>query len=235
MSLLPKDTGARYAAARVEVSSLLRPAREVGGDFYDHFFLDEFRLAFLIGDVSGKGIPAALYMAVTKTLLTAYSSPLLSPGEVVSQVNRKLCEEDHGGMFVTLIFGVLDTRSGQFEYCNAGHLPPLLLSTTGGIESLTGAKGVALGLARDFEYPVTSRSIGAGETIFLFTDGVSEALNAGREFFGEDRLWDLLRPVGLEPVAAVTSRVLREVEAFSGELEQTDDISVIAVRWTGKA
>jgi len=233
MSLLPKEFPAFPERQEIDIHAMLRPAREVGGDFYDFFFVDEQRLCVLVADVSGKGIPAALFMAVTKTLLKAHSSPLRSASEIVARVNEEVCDEGDTGMFVTLLYAQLDTRTGQLEICNAGHIDPFLVSAEGDINPLGSTAGVALGLMRGLTYSATSRSLLPGEMLFFFTDGVTEALNSQRAFFGAGRLKAVLENAHSEPVESINRRVMQEVREFCDTREQSDDISVLAVRWLG--
>jgi sigma-B regulation protein RsbU (phosphoserine phosphatase) len=234
MSLLPKVFPAFPDRREFDIHAIVRPAREVGGDFYDFYFLDDDHLCLLLGDVSGKGIPAALYMAVTKTLLKATSCSTLTAGEIVAKVNNELCEDSDTGMFVTLLYAILHTGTGEVQFSNAGHHPPFLLRASGGVAPLEGESGVALGLLPGLEYPVVKTQLAPGDTLFLYTDGVTEALNAEREFYAPARLQMLLREVQEQPVDRITRAVTREVRTFSGEREQTDDISVLALRWMGK-
>jgi len=235
MSLLPKTFPAFPERTDFDIHAIVRPAREVGGDFYDFYFIDEDRLCALIGDVSGKGIPAALFMAVTKTLFKANASPTCSPAETLARVNRELCNESEAGMFVTLLYVFLDIRTGELQLCNAGHHPPLLISVRGEVTALSGQAGMALGLLPDIEYPVLSRQMQPGDTLFLFTDGVTEAVNENREFFSNERLHAAVAATHREPVHGITRRVIQEVRGFSAERDQTDDISVLALRWLGAA
>lgn len=231
MSLLPKVFPAFPQRTDVDIHAIVRPAREVGGDFYDFHFIDEERLCAVIGDVSGKGIPAALFMAVTKTLLKVSASPTRSPSETLAQVNRALCEESETGMFVTLLYVVLNTRTGELQLCNAGHHAPLLISGSGALTVLSGATTLALGLLDEIEYPVVTRHLRAGDTLFLYTDGVTEAVNDKREFFSVGRLHATVAGAHTEPVDSVTRRVVEEVRSFAAERDQSDDISVLALRW----
>jgi len=233
MSLVPKRFPAFPDHSEIDVHAVLRPAREVGGDFYDFYFLDEERLCILLGDVSGKGIPAALFMAVTKTLLKANSSGALAASEIVGNVNHELCADSETGMFVTLLFAVLDIRTGEVEVCNAGHVAPLVLTAAGQVEPIQGPAGPALGLISEMEYPVVRRRLSPGDTLFFYTDGVTEALDPERNFYSASRLKLALTSTPAESAEHLTGRVVQDVRAFCGEREQSDDISVLAVRWLG--
>lgn len=233
MSLVPKTFPAFPERPEFDVHALLRPAREIGGDLYDFYFLDDDWLCFLIGDVSGKGVPAALYMAVTKTLLKASSSRRVPLAEMMQQVNEELCEQTDSGMFVSLLYGHLHTKTGELEFCNAGHPAPYLLDAAGGVSPIIGAKDVALGAMAGLTYGATSLRLAPGDTIFLYTDGVTEALDGGEHFYANGRLEFVLKDVAPLAVEKITRGVVRDVRTFCGEHEQSDDISVMAVRWHG--
>lgn len=233
MSLVPKRFPAFPERPEFDVHALLRPAREVGGDLYDFYFLDDARLCFLIGDVSGKGIPAALFMAVTKTLLKASSSGDRPMERMMADVNNELCDQSDSGMFVSLLFGRLDVGTGILEVCNAGHPDPFLLHAAGGVEPLVCEKDVALGAMSELEYHSTTVRLDPGDALFFYTDGVPEALDGRDEFFTVNRLRSTLEHVAGMPVEKITRGVIKDVRTFCGEREQSDDISVMAIRWRG--
>ena len=234
MSLVPKNFPAFPERTEFDVHALLRPAREVGGDFYDFYFLDDDRLCFLIGDVSGKGIPAALFMAVTKTLLKASASRGLPMAQMMAQMNDELGEQSDSGMFVSLFFAVLDVKTGALTFCNAGHPPPFLLSAAG-VAPLDGARNVALGAMPGLAYRATTAQLAPGDALFLYTDGVTEALAGGDRFYGPARLQSTLADVAALGVEKITRGVVTDVRAFCGAREQSDDISVMSLRWLGPA
>ncbi|MEO7319364.1 MAG: SpoIIE family protein phosphatase [Chthoniobacteraceae bacterium] len=231
MSLLPKTFPAFPDRPEIDIHAIIRPAREVGGDLYDYFFLDEHRLAVVIGDVAGKGVPAALVMAVTKSLVKATALAGHDAGEIIARVNDELCEEVEDGMFITLLFAILNITTGELEYCNAGHLSPLLLRTDHTITPLDGGHAPALALVKGLPFPAARHTLTPGDTLFFFTDGVTEALSSSRQFYTPQRLQIILREVHAEPVAKITRAVVQDVSTFCGEREQADDISVMALRW----
>ena len=233
MRLLPKTFPAFPDRPEIDIHAIIRPAREVGGDLYDYFFLDEQRLAVIIGDVAGKGVPAALVMAVTKSLLKTTAVPGHEAGEIIARVNDKLYEEVESGMFVTLFFAILNVSTGELEYCNAGHVSPFLLRADGSIAPLDGGRATALALGRGLTFPTARHQHAPGDVLFLFTDGVTEALSGAREFYTPQRLQNILREVHAFPVGKITRRVVQDVSTFCGECEQADDISVLALRWLG--
>jgi sigma-B regulation protein RsbU (phosphoserine phosphatase) len=233
MSLVPKSFPAFPGRPEFDVHALLRPAREIGGDLYDFYFLDDDWLCFLIGDVSGKGVPAALFMAVTKTLLKASSSRSVPMAKLMEQVNNELCEQTDSGMFVSLIYGHLHTKTGDLEFTNAGHPAPYLITADGTVRPLKAEKDVALGAMSGLEYHSEQLRLSPGETLFFFTDGVPEALDRSDNFYANQRLEVALHSLSEVPVEKMTRGIVRDVRTFSGEREQSDDISVMAIRWNG--
>jgi phosphoserine phosphatase RsbU/P len=233
MSLVPKSFPAFPGRPEFDVHALLRPAREIGGDLYDFYFLDDDWLCFLIGDVSGKGVPAALFMAVTKTLLKASSSRSVPMAKLMEQVNNELCEQTDSGMFVSLVYGHLHTKTGDLEFTNAGHPAPYLIAADRTVRPLNGEKDVALGAMSGLEYHSTQLRLSPGETLFFFTDGVPEALDRSDNFYANQRLEAALHGLSEVPVEKMTRGIVRDVRTFSGEREQSDDISVMAIRWNG--
>lgn len=235
MSLVPKHFPAFPGRKEFQVHALLRPAREIGGDLYDFYFLDDDWLCFLIGDVSGKGVPAALFMAVTKTLLKASSSRREPMANMIAHVNDELCEQTDSGMFVSVLYAHLNTRTGELEFCNAGHPTPYLIDVDHKTRPLTGAKDVALGAMSALDYHTTCAQLQPGDTLFIYTDGVTEALDRGDRFYSNARLECVLNDLGTLEVEKITRGVVRDVRTFCGEREQSDDISVMALRWLGPA
>jgi phosphoserine phosphatase RsbU/P len=233
MSLLPKIFPAFPDRKEFDVHAVVRPAREVGGDFYDFFLIDPRTLCVLISDVSGKGVPAALFMAVSKSLIkaTAFGEPALN--HMVAKVNDELCEEADAGMFVTLLIALLDTETGRVELCNAGHLPPYLVKGDGTVTLLKGPRAPALALASGLTFATEIRQLEPGDALFFFTDGVTEALNPERKFYTVEKLAESLPRFASLPLEKMTRGIVQEVRTFSEESEQADDISVLALRWLG--
>ncbi len=209
----------------------LRPAREVGGDLFD-FFHDERNLFFFIGDVSGKGVGAALVMAMTKTLFRATAGVHESPGLVLESMSARLYEETDPAMFVTAFFGVLDLESGHLRYASAGHDRPFLISATGdSVTPLDLKPGLPLGVFPSFQYTVLERTLAPGEALFLYTDGVTEATNDRDELLGTESMVEAVHgAAGGEP-AAVVGHVIATVERFAGGAPQSDDITVMCIRY----
>ena len=235
MSLVPKDFPAFPGRTDIDLHALVKPAREVGGDFYEFSLAPDDWLCFFIGDVSGKGVPAALFMAVTTTLLKASSFRPGTVGDTLAKVNDQLCAQTDSGMFVSLIFGLLDLRTGALEIAVAGHPSPFLLGASGEVTPMHVFRDVALGAVAGVEYRVTHAQLQPGDALFFYTDGVTEAMNGRKEFYTPARLQIALRDLAREPVEKITRGVVRDVQTFAAEHEQSDDISVMAVRWPGPA
>ena len=222
-----------------ELDAGMTPAKEVGGDFYDFYMLDENRLAVTVADVSGKGVPAALFMVVAKTVLQNFAMAAKSRGdfaEVVAHANDRLCEGNDQMMFVTVFFGVLDLRTGEFVYVNAGHNPPLVLR--GGQEPCylmpEGKPDKPLGVMEGRAYQQCSMTLTSGDMIFLYTDGVTEAINETAELYGEERLKEALSGIDRNAPISETLGSLREsIKTFAGTAEQADDITMLGLRYSG--
>jgi sigma-B regulation protein RsbU (phosphoserine phosphatase) len=214
------------------LGATLVPARAVGGDLFDHF-LDGSRVFFLVGDVSGKGVAAALFMARTKTVFEAVAGREADPGAVLARVNRSLCRDNDAGMFVTAVVGALDLATGELAFALAGHDPPLLVPGDGPPAPVSAEGGRVLGLIEASDFPVNRLRLGRGEALVLYTDGVSEAQDAGGSFFGVERLVATVAGVRHEPAPAVTARVLEAVRAFASGAPQSDDITILTLRYLG--
>ncbi len=211
------------------------PAKEVGGDFYDFFMLDESHLAVVMADVSGKGVPAALFMVIAKTIIKNQALTGESLDQVFAHANDQLCANNGEGLFVTAFMGLLDLKSGDFTYVNAGHNPPLLRRKDGLYEYLKLDPGFVLAGLDGMQYASSHLTLREGDTLFLYTDGVTEALNPEEELFGEDRLREALnRDEGRElPVDQLLPYIRADLEKFARGAEQADDISMLALRYRG--
>jgi serine phosphatase RsbU (regulator of sigma subunit) len=231
MGMLPKRFPDR---PEFEIRAALKPARSVGGDLYD-FLLAGDRLWFLVGDVSGKGVGAALFMAVTRTLFHA-----VVPGEsalerVLPRMNRELARDNERSMFVTAFLACLDLETGELEYANAGHNPPYRLLDGGALEAVEGGRGVPLGVFEDSPYATDRLALRPGEGLFLYTDGIVEALNAQGEAFTEARLEETLRSLAEAPASRIVDRTLEVLARFVGEAPPSDDVTVMALRFARPA
>jgi len=215
-----------------ELGATLVPARAVGGDLFDHF-LDASRVFFLVGDVSGKGVAAALFMARAKTVFETLAAREADPAALLTTVNRSLCRDNDAGMFVTAVAGVLDLASGELAYAVAGHEPPVLVPAEGRPELVPVEGGRVLGLIEASEFPANRLRLAKGDAIVLYTDGVSEAQDEKGAFFGVDRLVATTAGLRQEAAPALTDGVLAAVRAFAGEAPQSDDITILTVRYLG--
>jgi sigma-B regulation protein RsbU (phosphoserine phosphatase) len=234
MSMLPKTFPPFPERRDLDIFAAITPAKKVGGDFYDFFFLDENRLCFAIGDVSGKGVPAALFMAVVKTLFKAIAGRVQNPGEILSTVNREICRDNDSQMFTTLFCGILDTRTGEIRYSNGGHNPPYHLSRAG-VQQVPKTGGRVLGLLEETTYAGSRLVLGPGETLLLYTDGVTEALDPAEQFFSERRLESILTQINFASAREQIEYLTREITLFAADAEQADDITTLAIRFLGPA
>lgn len=223
---LPASDGFRVAGA-------MRPARAVSGDFYDAFFVDADHVCFTIGDVSGKGVPAALFMSMSRMLVRGKADRTLSTARIVTDVNRVLLEGNDACMFVTLVVAMLDLRTGQVTYSNAGHTPPFVVST-GGVSKLTARHGPAVGI-QDVAYREDTVQLVQGDSILLYTDGVTEARNSELDLFGETRLTAWLEYHTQESPRNLVQAMVAEVEAFEHDMVQADDLTLLSVEYSGPA
>lgn len=206
-------------------------AKEVGGDFYDFYFVDEDTLAFLIADVSGKGIPAAMFMMEAKTLLKSYAESGMGVAEVLTQANNKLCEGNEAGMFVTVWMGCLNTRTGEVTYANAGHNRPVIRHADGSVEMVKSRPGLVLAGMEDIRYRANTVQLKPGDLIYLYTDGVTEATNADNGLYGDNRLLAVLEGNTDADVHAVCANVKTDVDIFVGDAPRFDDITMLALTY----
>lgn len=231
MSLLPKIFPPFLDIPDFDLHALLKPAREVGGDLYDFCRIDDERVCFFLGDVSGKGVPAALFMAVTMTMLKATAAKRLNPDEILREVNDQLSRDNATGMFVTLFCGIVNIRTRELLYANGGHNPPVLLGRGGEAIFLEGTDGVLLGAMEDMDYAMKRVTLAEGEGLFLYSDGVTEAMDEEDRLYSDERLLEVLKDMGELSSAKVVAGVVESVLAFAGKAPQADDITVMMVRF----
>ena len=215
--------------------ALMTPAREMGGDFYDFFTLDDGRLSLVMADVSGKGVPAAFFMAIARTVVRAAANRHSTPGPCLQEVNDSICAQNPQDLFVTLFYGILDPDTGEFVYANAGHNPPFVVRHAGEVSPLPMTGGMAVGVMPELPYDEDAVTLAPGDTMFLYTDGITEAMNADQEEFTEARLETVLSGGHGLPVSVVLENVTSAVVSFVGEAEQSDDITCVVLRYDGKA
>ena len=232
-SMLPHDFPSR---ADCELYATMHAAKEVGGDFYDFYFLDENHLVITIADVSGKGVPAALFMAISKTILQNFALSMKNPDDfsaVMTLANQQLCQNNDEMLFVTVFMGMLDLKTGEFIYVNGGHNPPLVCRENK-FEYLDVGKSCMLGIDEDVPFPQKKIKLASGDMIFLYTDGVTEAMNERGELFGEDYLHEVLnREDKSESLEILLENMRRAIKIHAGDAEQSDDITMLALKWNG--
>jgi CHASE2 domain-containing sensor protein/serine phosphatase RsbU (regulator of sigma subunit) len=235
MGLLPAPRVLFAGEPRFTLEALLEPARTVGGDFYDCFMIDRHRLFFVVADVSGKGLPASLFMALSKSLLKsiALRADSLDPGTIFMRASAEISRDNAEALFVTAFAGILDLRTGALDFCNAGHEPPLACAPGAQPEALEHSGGPPLCVLEGFEYPSGHRVLVPGEWLCVVTDGVTEAMNRHGDLYGATRLRSLLaRHTGDGPDVLVAA-IGEDVRAFAGDAEQSDDVTLLCVRWNG--
>ncbi len=231
MSILPKRFPPFPERDEFEIFAAIEPAKEVGGDFYDFFFVDRDNLCFCIGDVSGKGIPAALFMAVTKTLIKAKTSKGMYPDEILSYVNKELCVDNDASMFVTIFCGILNTRTGEVLYCNAGHNPPYIFTKARGVEILASKTGMALGVYEEAKHTTRTVTLASGDRIFLYTDGVTEAMDINGNFYTDERLKKFLENQKIIDIEERLRNTLNDLKIFASGAPQADDITLMEIKY----
>lgn len=211
----------------------MHTAKQVGGDFYDFYMLDEHRLGFVIGDVSGKGVPASLYMAVSRTMLKAIASQIDDPAMCLDTVNTMLIPESDLTTFVTVFFGIMDTRTGHVRYSNGGHNLPYLVRSDGTVEEVENTAGLLLGKIDFIEFETKEFTLAPGDKIMMFTDGVTEANNEDGEMYEEPRLEEFLKKRYKDATSTMVRALIVDVLKFAGKADQSDDITVLAVGYEG--
>ena len=229
MGMLPKSFPAFPEREDISLAAKIVPAKEVGGDLYD-FFINDEKLYFIVGDVSGKGIPASLVMAVTCRLFRSIASYLDTPQEIMSSLNDSLSDGNESNMFCTAFLGVLDLKTGRLAYCNAGHNAPLLINANGNVSAMDVTPNLPLGLFTGFPYQGQEIDIEKDTMLYLFTDGVNEAENSKMEQFSDERLVAMLKAnSGTEP-KGIVEVTLSEVERHADGAKQSDDITVMCIK-----
>jgi serine phosphatase RsbU (regulator of sigma subunit) len=225
--MLPKTFPPYPDLEELALYGALMSAKEVGGDLYD-FYVRDYKAFFCIGDVSGKGVPASLLMAVTRSLFRSFSSRIDDPGEIISQVNNAMSEMNENSMFVTLFVGVLDLHTGNLTYSNAGHCAPVLLG--GEPTFLAVDANIPVGVMSEWQFSSQQTTINPGQTVFLYTDGLTEAENANLEQFGEERMLKVLGQSDTAPRPLVEN-ILQTVKTFVGTTDQSDDLTMLAIHF----
>jgi sigma-B regulation protein RsbU (phosphoserine phosphatase) len=233
-SIIPQDFPAFPDRTEFEVYARMIPAKEVGGDFYDFFAIDKSRIGIVIGDVSGKGVPAAMLMAISRTLLKATALKGIAPDICLTEINGIIAEESLSTMFVSLFYGILDARNGNFEYCNAGHNLPYIMANEGEINQIENVGGLFVGAFKDTEYEPQTITLKPDDSLFLYTDGVTEAMDADDNEFGDDRLNESLQRMIDKSPTNLTNSIIDEVKKYSEGTVQSDDITCLVLKYFGK-
>ena len=231
-ALLPAALTAHAIAGRFDIHAVMIPAKEVGGDFYDYFLIDQERIGFVVGDVSGKGVAAALYMAVSRTLLRATAVQGFGPHECLRIVNDRLCSDTDSGLFVTITYAILDTTTGELTYATGGHPPPIVITDARAAE-LKKAPGTVLGMMEDLDYSSERVTLEPGARLVLYSDGVSEAMNPANELFGEERLVQFLGKLRPATAEGCNNAIVDRVRVFADTAPQADDITVLTLIYRG--
>ena len=229
-TILPKNFHPFPKLDTLEIYAHMNAAQYVGGDFYDFFPIDDCRLGFVIADVSGKGVPAAIFMAISRTVIRAIALTEKSAAECMARANTILCGESVNDMFVTAFYGILNVRNGLMLYCNAGHNLPLLLRGSGEISWVPKTGDLVLGAYPNMPYHEQTLQFELGDSLLLYTDGVTEAQNKAREFYGNDRLIKACRHLPGSKPEAIIQAVSENLQAFTKGAEQSDDITMLAIK-----
>ena len=230
MGMLPKSFPAFPERKDIALAAKIVPAKEVGGDLYD-FFIDNDKLYFIVGDVSGKGIPASLVMAVTCRLFRSVASHLDKPEDIMTSLNNSLADGNESNMFCTAFLGILDLKTGHIAYCNAGHNAPLLMESNGNVSAIDVKPNLALGLFSGFPYEGQEITISKDMTLYLFTDGVNEAENDAKELFGDERVVAMLQDIANRGPKEIIEETFARVERHAAGANQSDDITVMCIKY----
>ena len=231
LAILPRNFDLNMPnASNVDICASMHAAKDVGGDFYDFFRIDDERFGFTIADVSGKGVPAAIFMAVSRTLIKATGLRTVSASESMKMVNDVLCGESVDSMFVTVFYGIYNVNTGEINYCNAGHNAPYILHGDGSVEMLHSHINLVLGAFEGMDYKGDSMQLGEGDTLVLYTDGVTEAERADHRQFGEPLLEQVLAGLAGKESVRVVDTINEKVKEFADGAPQSDDVTVLAIR-----
>ncbi len=231
MNIVPSDFPPFPDKPVIDIHAILKPAREVGGDFYDFFFINSDRLCLVVGDVSGKGVPAALFMSMVITYIRSIARVFNEPDLILNDVNREISRGNDSCTFVTVFLGILNIKTGELSYTNAGHNPPLKISSRNDVILLDDAKCPAIGMDDDFSFSRKTIMLQSLDMICLYTDGVTEAFDEKRQMFSEERLIEEVSGHREYSASKLADEVLQKVQSFSKEMPQADDITILNVRY----
>jgi sigma-B regulation protein RsbU (phosphoserine phosphatase) len=234
MSMLPKAFSKFSGKYALDLHAYLCPAKEVGGDFYDFFSIDDDHVCFTLGDVSGKGVPAALFMAMTKSLIRVVAENNCDAGDIMSRSNNYLARDNEQAMFVTVFLAILNYKTGELTYANAGHNPPYMVSSNGNVKLLKTKHGIAMGVFENAGYIFETITLQPGDGLFVYSDGITEAKNPANEMFGNKRLEKTLKQYGPGPSQSMNTEITKSLQTFVNGAQQSDDITMLFVRMKKK-
>lgn len=230
-SILPQEF---VLHSSCDIHAFMTPAKEIGGDFYDFFPLDSDKVAFLVADVSGKGVPSALFAMANQALIRGISSGLCtSTGELLSKINVKCCKNNENCMFVTLFLAILDAKNGKLTYTNAGHTPPVVVDANGSCRLLPLTEDVPLGISEDEDFSENTIDIKPQDTIFVYTDGVTEMMNSRGEEYGEERMIADLGSQAGKTLEEMGDHIYKKANEFADGVQQFDDLTYLLMRYLG--
>lgn len=230
-SILPQEF---VLHASCDIHAFMTPAKEIGGDFYDFFPLDSDKVAFLVADVSGKGVPSALFAMANQALIRGISSGLCtSTGELLNKINVKCCKNNENCMFVTLFLAILDAKNGKLTYTNAGHTPPVVVDANGSCSLLPLTEDVPLGISEDEKFSENTIDIKPQDTIFVYTDGVTEMMNSRGEEYGEERMIADLGTQTGKSLEEMGNHIYKKANEFADGVQQFDDLTYLLMRYLG--
>lgn len=233
MGMIPKIFPPFPNLTEIDIYATLQPAKEVGGDLYDFFMIDENHICFAIGDVSGKGVPASLFMAVTRTLLRSVAPELKSPRAIMESLNKSLSTNNESNMFVTFFLGVIELSSGKLTYANAGHNPPVLISREGKVVYFELTQDIPIGIFEEFSYVEKVRTLVQGDKLFFYTDGVTEAENQQEELYSDKKLIDCLAAHWMSAPHEIITEVTEDIAMHVKGNQQSDDITMLTIFYYG--
>ncbi|MBA4411344.1 MAG: SpoIIE family protein phosphatase [Bacteroidota bacterium] len=234
LNIIPSGKPSFTDHPEIDLSAILKPAETIGGDLYDYFFIDEYHLLIVIGDVSGKGISASIFMAIASTLIKTNAN-ILSAKDIVSHVNKELSERNSNQYFVTLFIGILDVRSGTLDYCNAAHNYPYILHIDGVVQTLSKSHGLPLGIYKNKTYGSSSIELKYGDVLLLYTDGVINSMDSNSQHYGIEKLEHNLQNLIDLSADEVVNRLVKSIAIYEGESSQADDITLMAIKYLPQA
>ena len=234
VSMLPRIFPPFPKRKEFDIFATMDPAKEVGGDFYDFFFIDDNKLCFFIGDVSGKGVPAALFMVISRTLLKTEALRGFPPNEILFRVNNILCPDNDACMFVTIFCGILNIETGEIQFANAGHNPPLVCTGEYGFDFIQMPRGFVVGTMEDTKFESKKLILKPNDVIFMYTDGVTEAMNPEARLFSGERLKQSLSNLKGKDITNIIHEIRVQIKTFAQRTPQSDDITMLALKYNGK-